>query len=155
MSKICLLVISNSGCEEKHLLKEEINSQISDAGYATFFQLGYYEPLLNHYSKNTLICSIADNNSFDNCEMLWLPDNCSLNGRENTSLFFDRMSALSNSFSHIIKHTGQLELFVGYSGSEYEDFTHIRIKCSEFAHIADCYLNDATAFMDLHIVITA
>ncbi len=121
MSKNCFIVFSKTETEtDSESFKERIASIINDFGLGIFFDFNYSDPILSHYNEASIICSIADNQQFDNCEMLFLPDNCLFNGKSNTYSFYVRMQQIALLFSAF--SVPCFELLIGTSGTAYEDY---------------------------------
>ena len=150
MSKICLLVISSLGADLNQL-KTIIEQQVVKSGYGVFFSVDYYEPAIEHYKESSLICSISDSAEFDNCEKFLLADNCYINGIRSEVPFYDRMKWLTNIIDQIICLPARVELFIGESGTSYEDFEEVYTSVPNFPIISERLINNS-GFHDLHFV---
>ncbi len=141
MSRICYLVVSSMEKDPK-TLRGSIEQYLDRKGYAAFFLYEYPEPVLERYREGFLICSISDNKTYDNCEMLLLPENCMFNGRRNVESYYYRMQILSGIISQIINMGYKAELFIGLSGDSYEDYEEVSISIKEFPKAAESLLNN-------------
>lgn len=150
MSNVCICVADKGASDKLKRFKKCLHQ----CGLFTFDELNFAAPFLQgtDYDKK-LICSISDSEINDNCEMFLLPDNCTFNGRPNSTPFAERTQILLSAFEDVIDRDTSLELFVGYCGTPYSDFEHQHITLREFA---DCYatLNNAVNPPDLHLFIS-
>ena len=119
MSKNCFLVVplTEAGPDLEHL-KKRIARELNSAGLGAFFSFPYVDPVLTHFLKTALVCSIADDSRFDNCEMLLLPDSCAYNGKRNPTPFFERMQRLAD--------------VIGDSGTDYTEYKVVRTNTAQF-----------------------
>ena len=150
MSNVCICV-ADKGASGK---LKRFQKYLHQCGLFTFDKLDFAAPFLQGTDyDNKLICSISDSEINDNCEMFLLPDNCTTNGRSNSTPFTKRMQMLLSAFEEVIDKDTSLELFVGYCGALYSDFEHKHITLRE---LADSYavLNDAVNPPDLHLIIS-
>ena len=60
---------------------------VNKEGLGVFFLIQDVAPFLNNYKQDSIIFSIADNYMFDNCEMLFLADDCYCNGKKQYSFY--------------------------------------------------------------------
>ena len=142
MSRMCIMAVSKLG-ENPHHLKTFIEQQVTKRGLAVFFSFDYCEPVFEHYGNDSLLCSIADSYEYDNCEMLLLPDNCMLNGRLNHTPFIQRMEKLSNIIESIKCVSVKIDLLIGYSGTDYQDFDIVYTNTLCFPATAEKLLNNS------------
>lgn len=149
MSKICYMVVPKK--RNDSFIKEEIKKIFLSAGLGVTFDIDYFEPALKNVSGNFLICSITDNPNCDNCELFLLADNCYYSGKKNSLPFFDRMEMLAQLISKLQDSPEDMELFLGDSGTEYDDFTEILITTAEFPFVANQLFNNC-GFPQLHFL---
>lgn len=150
MSKICIVILND--ISDYKYAKENICKIINDRGYGVFFEFDYQEPFIYRYmQKNSLFFSISNNNKYDNCDMLFLPDNCSINDRKNDKSFFERMCEISEMLKSILFCSSNMEMFLGDSGTEFYEFTTIYTKMTDFPFVIEREFND-DPFCDLHII---
>lgn len=150
MSKICIGILAKK-CIVGELLYEFLRSQLEQIGLGIFFDT-LDEPLIDSFPpEDYLIFSIADNNEFDNCEMLLLPENCSLNGKKNLVPFVNRMELIKDIMNDTLKFVPQIDLFIGNSGANIDEFEEHQIVISQFLQIA-LRLNDPFS-PDIHFII--
>ena len=151
MSKICISILTGSTLGKKQL-KKLIEEQLAPHGLAVFFELSYIEPFLEEIiDKSPVFFSIADTHKYDNCEMLLLPDNCSINGKENNIPFCERVKLLKDLLSELLKHTSQIDVFAGDSGLHLCDFKSFQINIDGFQDVFN-QLNSVCP-IDLHITV--
>lgn len=134
MSKICIVVIKNHNYLETDKIKEQIKMLFNNCGLGVFFEVAYSEPFLERYKNDEhLIFSISDNFEFDNCEMFLLPDRCKYNGQTNNIPFEKRMCDLKRIIEIILSFCHNIEIFIGDSGTNFEDFQfeNIDLDCFE------------------------
>ena len=149
MSQICICVANQNSIEKMGKIKELLHR----CGLFVFNELFYVEPCLRKaQSESKVILSISDDAQFNNCEMLLLPDNCFYNGRSNNIPFSERMQLLKDVFELIVDKNSPIELFVGDSGTPYNDFEHHKITLQDFLTVS-ANLNSVTP-PDLHLVIS-
>ena len=131
MSKNCFLVVplTEAGPDLEHL-KKRIARELNSAGLGAFFSFPYDDPVLTHFLKTALVCSIADDSRFDNCEMLLLPDSCGYNGKRNPTPFFERMQRLADVFASL--SLPSFELLIGDSGTDYTEYKVVRTNTAQF-----------------------
>ncbi len=134
------------------IIKSTVERIVEEKGYGVFFSFDYSEPALERYRGVSFICSLADNNTWDNCEMLLLPDNCVFNGSENTVSFYDRMRVLADIMKGIKSKCEKRELFIGTSGNEYGDFIIVYTNERDFPKSAEALLNTAFYDNDIHFI---
>ena len=151
MSKICLGILCNKRTTLS-ALRNQIKSVVESAGFGCFFDFSYKEPLLNAYLlDNYVIFSIADNSTYDNCEMLLLPDGCMINGNENVCGFELRMKQMQDILKPILEIEAKIELFLGESGTQFDEFDEYEITLSDFLQITK-QLNRIDS-PDLHLIL--
>ncbi len=150
MSKICFLILSCKDADHARM-ESIVQNQLSKVGYRAFFESSYNEPLLARYMDKSIACSISDSALYDNCEMLLLPDQCWINGKTNDTSFLYRMKALGKALSEIEKYTETMELYMGESGTDPEDFDEMIISTIDFPERANDLFNN-TGFPSLHFV---
>lgn len=142
MSKLCIGAIRIKNCYHTSLLKSHIKALANKYGYGVFYDILNCEPFMDKYLKNEyMFFSIADDDSFDNCEMLLLPDGCLFNGETNPVSFLERMKNIQIVLENILAKENDFELYIGNSGTDYYDYERIKIDVKEFNEIANKKLN--------------
>ncbi len=136
MSKLCIGLIKKPFGIADCSLKEQISLLLNKYNLGVFFKLSYFEPFLKEYNTDEcIIFSIVDNNSFDNCEMLFLPDNCYFNVKTNGLSFNERMAILKAACENILQYESKMEIFIGNSGAEFSEYEHISVDPINFEKI--------------------
>jgi hypothetical protein len=152
MSRICICVINGTE-KNNELLQQEISALLKCYDFSVFWNLSYEEPFLDRYRKeNQVVFSLSDNDRYDNCEMLLLPDKNLVNGKNNPLPFSIRMCCLAEFLGKILSSCTSVDLFIGESGMEYSEFEKKSIHICDFSLIVDC-LNTAIP-PDLHLSIS-
>ena len=132
MSRICIAVLQvRKGRLQE--LREAAAAYAEDHGFGVHSSLSYEEPFLAHYDETVEILSFSDHMEHENCEMLLLPDNCSVNGFRSGVPFRVRMQWLAELLGSLKVYVEVLDVFIGDSGAHYEDFDLLCVKFSEFA----------------------
>lgn len=151
MSKICICII-NTAKQNEELLRMQISSISKYYDFTVFWDASYEEPFLERYcEENHIVFSLSDEEAYDNCEMLLLPDQNLFNGRTNPVSFSRRMEILADFLEQILVNHDVVDLFVGDSGTDYSEFEEKYIHVCEFSLAVDC-LNTETP-PDLHLSI--
>lgn len=132
MSKGCFLIIpivpKGKWMED---IKKTISNCANNAGLRVYFDFQYTEPIFDYYTGTAIICSIADDPKFDNCDMLFLLDNCELNGRRNNRSLYERMQQISAFITALT--FPQVELFIGDSGTLFEEYKTVETTVEYFS----------------------
>lgn len=131
MSKICVLLVKTT--EDEKALCNELTQFVREAGLSLFFYENIDEPFDILYNTEYLRISVSDNEEYDNCEMLFLPDNCYINGMKNSIPYTERIITLSVFLKFISERVEKFELFVGESGAAYDDYKKVVCGADEFA----------------------
>jgi len=150
MSKICYALLQGSMDCKRNILSEI--KRIADR-----YGFGYYilktidEPFFD-CNRSDFIISFSDNYIYDNCEMLLLPDGCTYNGKTSKTSFFERMTMIRNVTDLLKENHFRVELYVGESGTESEDYLDFSCESSDIPNVICKHLND---FYDcnLHIIV--
>lgn len=152
MSKFCIGISDKQ--DEKQLLhlKEELQNRLLKYDIGIFYEFSYIEPFLENYIDKYFCFSISDNQYYDNCEMLLLPDKSSVNGNENHIPFKIRMSYIKCLLEIIMKKGSKVELFIGDSGTELFEFDVYTISLNNFLDFVTDKLNKNVT-SDLHLII--
>lgn len=153
MSKFCIGIIDIPDKVQLSYLKEELQNILSKCSLGVFYEFSYIEPFLEHYIDKYFCFSISDDQYFDNCEMLLLPDGSSISGHENNIPFKIRMEYIKNVLEKIMKKESKMELFIGDSGTELSEFDLYTISLNNFMDFATDKLNKIVT-PDLHLIIT-
>lgn len=153
MSKICILVLSKPGVNMK-LLEEITRLEADHIDCGVFFTFDYREPVIEQYKNSAFICSFSDDYRFDNCEMLLLPDDCWSHTKTNLVPFHRRMELLRDAIVQICitAQTDKVDLFIGDSGTCYDDFELVQTTFSDFPDVIDQLVNNI-GFPQLRFVI--
>ncbi len=109
------------------------------------------EPFLMHYDNNMLVFSLSDNAMYDNCDFLLLPDNCLYGGQSNPESFLQRASRLSCFFGEIVNRGLKSELFIGVSGTAYDEFEEVNVLASNLKDVLVSKANQYERDPELHI----
>lgn len=152
MSRICICVMSNVK-QNNEILRLQISSMLKCYDFAVFWDMSYEEPFLDRYREtNHLVFSLSDNDAYDNCEMLLLPDKNLFNEKSNPVPFAIRMHFLADFLGKILTVHATIDLFIGESGMAYSEFEKKNIHICEFSSVTEC-LNTAIP-PDLHLSIS-
>ena len=152
MSRICVIVADyKKSRNELNSTKEIIKKKIFKRHLGVFFYDKVDEPWDVNY-EGFLKISIADSFKFDNCEMFLLPDNCYYNGHTNKTPFIERMDIISDIVSTLKEQMCEVELYIGDSGTEKEDFIGMQCSVKDLANMLNenCIDNNLQD-NDLHI----
>lgn len=141
MSKICIFVVTDICQECKASIENDILKFISEYNLGAFFDQDDNEPFLSFY-ENCFTISIADSGRYNNCEFLMLPEGWSVAGKMPVFSFRKRMMILQEIASLIVNKICRVELFVGDSGNDYDDF--MQFECN-FMNVAKTLLNNYEA----------
>lgn len=147
MSKICLALITNKSPEEE--IRVRIKEIVNHAGYEVFFYDRMEEPIIDEY-LNSFIISFADSKKHDNCEMLLLPDGWYHNGITSSTPFISRVRIIESAIKELILQGCHVDLFIGDSGTLYEEFSHYKCNINEFSHMISTKFANGID-IDLHI----
>lgn len=151
MSKICIIVLCNT-LSASDIFNNEIDILLKQCNLKIISELSYNEPLCDKYKKGDyLLFSISDAHYADNCEMFLLPDGCLINGKRNNMPFSERMSIFEKILLNILKKTQLIHLFVGDSGTAFDDYEE---KCIDLFEFKDEIMHlNATTPPDLHFTL--
>ncbi len=152
MSLLCIIVFRKG--LEKTDLNKRIWKQAESYGLGVSFNLGYEEPILHkvQFDPSYVICSLSDGPTCDNCEMLLLPDFCCFNGKSNPIMFCERMHQIECILKTILTEVCKVELFIGYSGALWDEFSHLMLRLDDFLQTAS--LLNSISPPNLHFVIS-
>ena len=155
LSKICYVVCIGM-LQPSVDVRVTVQNIVSKYGYHAFFEHEYQEPLLDEYDSPFVI-SIADAPKHDNCEMLLLPDGYYYNGRTNTNSFVERMAVLRDVVIFLRSVGQSVELFLGTSGTAYDEFVEFHTSAEDIAQMLEKYYCPPGQWMesDVHIIITS
>ena len=153
MSKICIIIINNPA-DYNPAIRKNVASIIERHGLGVFFDSICDEPLLTCFSNHCSI-EIADTPSNNNCEMFLLPDSCYFNGKNNSYSFKNRMKILQEIIEFLYDSKFKLDLFLGDSGTDYDEFKTIKSLPHQLAEILcnNYYDNELCVTNDLHVII--
>lgn len=155
MSRICIFVATAICQEHKAIIKNDILQFIGKYNLGAFFDQNHNEPFLSFY-ENRFTISIADSERYDNCEMFMCPDGWSIAGKKPVFSFRKRMMILQEIATLIVNKTGKVELFIGDSGLDYDDFIEFECNVMDVAKtVLKNYELDNGWLNDLHIKIIA
>lgn len=150
MSKICIAILNDDVSTER--ITTAIQPLLKRYNLAVSYKLTYDEPLLEKYrNKAYKMFSFADNVYYDNCEMFLLPDNCFFNGQKNSIPFQARMQLLEEIFERVLDFTPKIEVFIGDSGTRYDEFDRAHCKLYNFLDVSVMLNTEVPP--DLHFVI--
>ena len=136
LSKVCIVIIQDY--INPTVLKRRIDDLMESFGLGVFYEQPVLEPFMSAFCKEySMICSLADNNKYDNCERFLLPDNCFYNGNTNSIPFMVRMSQLECLLRMILKVSKQVDVFIGNSGTLFDEYEHYQIGINEFADLSN------------------
>lgn len=153
MSKFCIGILDMQNKLQLSYLKEELQNLVSKCNLGIFFEFSYTEPFLEDYIDKYFCFSISDDQYFDNCERLLLPDGSSINGYKNSAQFKTRMGYIETVLKKIMEKESKVELFIGDSGTELYEFDLYSISLNSFCDFATDKLNSIIT-PDLHLIIT-
>ena len=147
MSKFCICLKESAIIEDRIRVKNLLGKY----GLAAFFEMEYEEPFLKQLETKdgSLIISIADSKKYDNCEMLLLPDGCSINYRENKIPFQERMMQMQEVLKTILDYGEKIDLFIGNSGVDLSEFDECEVCVDDFSMAANRLLNTKQS-VDVH-----
>lgn len=132
MSLICLCVVETI----KMKLETEFYTQYLDMlakqhKRGIKFCVDWSEPLLSSIQKDSFVVNVVDNPQADNCEMFLLPDGWYSNGNTNKVEFRERMKFLQELSGFFISRKHNVELYLGQSGTNLEDFFDVTLKIND------------------------
>lgn len=154
MSKIFFGVIKPQNNTDIEILKSKLKVLFGKNNLFVYYSFSYVEPCISHIYENEqfITFSISDNQSFDNCEMLLLPDNNMYNNRVNTTPLLHRMQIIQNIFENLHSTPLSIELFIGESGIDYYDFEKKTLSVTELASTLAQAIN-ALDFPAVHYIL--
>ena len=152
MSRICIGVLD--GCAVNfQALAAELQDSLEQCDVSVSYGVSYNEPFLDYYrDKKIITLNFVDNRTCDNCEMLFLADNCSYNGTENVTPFHERMRNVATILTRILNCCPSIDLYIGDSGMQIDEFEEVSIPVHEFHRVISS-LNTAVP-SDLHLIIS-
>lgn len=152
MSKICVICVP-SIIDNKNYFISRIKQIVDHYGSGCFILEKIEEPFFD-YNNSEFIISFSDSYVYDNCEMLLLPDNCTYNGKTNKTPFCDRMAMIRDVAAFLRQAAFHVELYVGDSGTEYDDYLCHKCRPYSIPDVMCEYLNDSNFHAhNLHIVV--
>lgn len=131
MSSIMIVVAKGLDVEKISSFEMDITSFAHSIGIGIWTKRQFCESFEKIYSaeKDNFIFSIADNEIYDNCEDLvspwWFCDSC----QEQFEYNFSRIAKI---MEFCLAECSSVELFLGTSGDQYEDFCCEKIPLSKF-----------------------
>ena len=151
MSMICMVVASDLKVESSHF-EDVIRENTRRFHLGVFFNDNEDMELLSDNTEDCIICSLADNEVYNNCDRLMLPDGCWFNGYTNKVPFQLRMSTICSIINDIMSMCNHVELYVGESGANsIDDFVSFDLKLCDFVSFMvrhfNHYSSDAFCFM--------
>lgn len=151
MSKVCIVLFPKTFIASKAL--ELVENMVKKYNWGVFHELFYTEPFLEDFCiEGYLLCSFSDNFEYDNCEMLLLPDNCYINGKNNVVPFQHRMLQMETILRAILTVVPRIDLFIGDSGTSLQNFIENSIEIHDFMKMTRCL--NSIAPPDIHYIIT-
>ena len=156
MSKICFLIIKDQFLDDEKRMLSGLKTFVKKHGFGAFFYKGNdIEPQLK-IDCDSIVISFADDFLYDNCERFLLLDTFCYNGKNNSIPFAKRMKLLQESVCFLASFSCKLELFLGLSGTLYEEYQHVSCTLDDFYDtICEYYPCVSMGFYepDLHIMI--
>lgn len=150
MSKFCIGIIKNKRNPKKDIMRY-VYEVVNKEGLGVFFLIQDVAPFLNNYKQDSIIFSIADNYMFDNCEMLFLADDCYCNGKKNNIPFIERMHTINSIIQSLMDFGEDFELFVGETGAFDSDFEFIPLNKTIFEKRMELYqYSNISFFPNIH-----
>ena len=110
-----------------------------------------FESIYNN-SGDVYRFSISDDQRYDNCERLLLPYwfcDCS------EEIFANNMKKIAGVIEYCLKYSPKVELYVGTSGDQYDDFENLHIKLGDLHDVIKKAMCEKVLFgfdMTLHLV---
>lgn len=134
MSMICILVASDLKVDDS-MFKTKVKEEVRKIGIGVFFNdINDLELLSLDNNGYYVACSFADSYVYNNCEGLFLPDNCWVNDYTNLIPFKHRMELISIVIESIMNMCRHVELYIGETGANaIEDFIFCELNLSDFA----------------------
>ena len=134
MSLICIgMVDSILECDALSI-QERQNEIASKNGIGVFFSINWEEPIVSHFDHNYLF-SLTDSKLIDNCERLLLPDEWEYNYSRNDIPFRIRAEFIRQMIEPLTALNYKVNLFLGTSGDEIEDYISITVSETDFGQI--------------------
>ena len=135
MSLICLCVVKDVRCEkEKNFYIKQIEELAKQNKRGVKFYIDWFEPLLSYINKDSFVINILDSPKSDNCELLLLPDNWSINGISDKLSFRERICFLQDIAKVFVNRNHSVELYLSESGTCIEDFLNITLKINNLVN---------------------
>ena len=134
MSLICIGLVN--GLEDIHIeaIKEKQRVIADKKGIFVFFSISWGEEFVQRVKHNYLF-SLADNEKYDNCEMLLLPDGWEYNNHKNMIPFRIRAEYFREMIEPLTDLGYIVDLFIGTSGDTFEDFIPLVVDASDLGRI--------------------
>lgn len=153
MSLICLCIVENIKKDSEIVFyTQQLETLAKQHKRGIKFFVDWPEPLLSHIQKDSLVVSISDCPESDNCELFLLPDGWYHNGRTNKLAFRERMKFLEDVSSIFLNGKYNIEIYLGLSGTEPEDFVNVSLKNTDLAdYLAKTVGVDGIDFNGWHI----
>lgn len=133
MSSFCILYVSKLDNAKKEFYINQIQVLAKEYKRGVKFYINWCEPGLPIYENDMLIVNVLDSQTSDNCEMFLLPDGWYSNGVSAKSLFRDRVKFLEDTLFLFICNGDPVELYIGQSGIQPEEFLTITLRWNEVA----------------------
>lgn len=134
MSLFCICVVENIKKDsEITLYTQQLETLAKQHKRGIKFFVDWPEPLLSRIQKDSLVMNMNDSPESDNCELFLLPDGWYHNGRTNKLAFRERMKFLEDVSSIFIDRKYSVELYLGLSGTDPEDFFDVSLKNNDLA----------------------
>lgn len=129
MSSLCLFVADLVEVNDIKSLKKALCDISKKFERRIDFSIMWEEPMFFEFNVNDkLFFSISDSPDCDNCEMLFLPDGWVYNGKSNSINFKNRMSYLQCITDCVMESCQKLDIYIGQSGTEVNEFSNILVK---------------------------
>ena len=153
MSLLCLCVIENIDKNDEILYSQQIEKISKLYGYGIKYGVDWIEPIASQIKCDSLIISITDCPTSNNCELFLLPDGWYANGQTNPLIFKERMIFLQEiaSIFSTPKHT--VNFYLAESGTDSKEYSETYLKSNELV----CYLTNTVGVYGIntgvHIII--
>ena len=132
MSLFCLCVVENIRTKNEIVFyTQQIEIRAKHYKRGIKFFVDWSEPLMSHIQKDALVINILDCPEADNCELFLLPDGWYSNGQTNTLTLRERMKFLQNISKVFINGEYKVDLYLGQSGTDQEDFFDVTLKSND------------------------
>lgn len=134
MSSFCICVVEDIKRDNElvfYMQQLEILAQNHKRGIKFF--IDWPEPIISRIQENSLIINILDCPESNNCELFLQPDGWYSNGRTDKLAFRERMHFLQDIAKFFIYRKHSVDLYIGQSGADPEDFFDITLKSNDLA----------------------